>query len=470
MSLLNAFLNEPYRDPKNIWVSPRGDGIRGTGTLQDAFNASVAIDRPLSASLSVDSKEFLVITAGAHNYSKGQSVTIGAVAEEEAGVPADSPYLGTFTVAERLSDRGFTIVLAAPPGAAPPLRGRFEIPPGSKDYVTVYWPVAKVTTAQAHGFSLFDVVEMANASNNLFNGRFITPSGVTPGGEAPNVFRFPVYGSSGDVSLTGLTAARVRYLFDELMRSLPENIRIHLGPGVFETRGNAIGMPGHGWKPLQGWNMVGSGMDISTLKMATAYGAPRGNPFHVIGMLYNDAADYASLTDLTIDCNMAGNRSTTVGATALYGSHTRLRRVHAINWGTETPYECFVLAVGTGHPDIGRVDCQVEDCIVDRPWTNNVVVTTCLPVGFGGGDHGVHNVGCVARNNLIDGEFRYDYESPVDSLTAGFTATLVSQKPHGRQVNDWIVVSGALVNQDPDNPFNGSFKVTELPSDDPAIS
>jgi hypothetical protein len=481
MSLLNAFLNEPYRDPKDIWVSPRGDGIKGTGTLQDAFNGSVTLDRALPANLEVNWKEVLVVT-GIHEYAEGNQINIGAEAEEEAGVPADSPFLGDFSVDSVVSARAFTFRLDSkeppvlvPPNAQPPLRGRFKTirvdppppPPPAPNAepiaATVYWPVAKVTVGQPHGFSEFDVVEMANASNNLFNGRF-----VIPGGQG-NVFRFPVYGTvSGDMTLTGLTAARVRYLFDELMRSLPENIRIHLSAGVFETRGNAFGMTGHGWKPLQGWNMVGAGMDISTLRMATAYGAPRTNPFAVIGMLHLEAANYASVSDLTIDCNMAGNRGTTVGATALYGSHTRLRRVHAINWGTETPYECFVLAVGTGDPDVGRVDCQVEDCLVNRPWTNNVVVTTCLPVGFGGGDHGVHNVGCVARNNLIDGEFRYDYESPVESLTAaGSTATLVSSKPHGRKVNDWIVVSGALVNQEPDNPFNGSFKVTELPSDDP---
>jgi hypothetical protein len=53
-------------------------------------------------------------------------------------------------------------------------------------------------------------------------------------------------------------------------------------------------------------------------------------------------------------CNMSGNPYTAVAAVSLPGSHTRIRRVKAINWGTEIDAaECIVLAIGGVHPEAG---------------------------------------------------------------------------------------------------------------------
>ena len=57
----------------------------------------------------------------------------------------------------------------------------------------------------------------------------------------------------------GSTAAK----FDALMQALPVNTRIHLGPGVFETRGYSDGEAG-GWEPKSGQKILGSGTKMSS--------------------------------------------------------------------------------------------------------------------------------------------------------------------------------------------------------------
>lgn len=52
--------------------------------------------------------------------------------------------------------------------------------------------------------------------------------------------------------------------FDVLMHSLPANTAVHIGPGVFETRGSA------GWQPKSGQRIVGSGMDVTVLRLVEA--------------------------------------------------------------------------------------------------------------------------------------------------------------------------------------------------------
>ena len=35
MSLLDALLPDPYRDPREVWIALRSDGQRGSGTIAD---------------------------------------------------------------------------------------------------------------------------------------------------------------------------------------------------------------------------------------------------------------------------------------------------------------------------------------------------------------------------------------------------------------------------------------------------
>jgi len=60
-------------------------------------------------------------------------------------------------------------------------------------------------------------------------------------------------------------------LFDEIMSELPDSppVRVHLGSGEFLTKGFADDVIG-GWEPKPGLKLVGSGIDVTTLKLTGA--------------------------------------------------------------------------------------------------------------------------------------------------------------------------------------------------------
>ena len=63
----------------------------------------------------------------------------------------------------------------------------------------------------------------------------------------------------------GSTVAKL----DALLNSLAPNTRVHLGPGTFQTQGYFDGIAaGTGWQPKAGMKVVGSGVDVTTLKLA----------------------------------------------------------------------------------------------------------------------------------------------------------------------------------------------------------
>src|SRR5215207_9890760 len=54
----------------------------------------------------------------------------------------------------------------------------------------------------------------------------------------------------------------------------PANSHVHLGPGIFETKGYADG-ESTGWQPKPGMKIEGSGIGVTTLKLvATAQNKP----------------------------------------------------------------------------------------------------------------------------------------------------------------------------------------------------
>src|SRR5438067_80574 len=116
------------------------------------------------------------------------------------------------------------------------------------------------------------------------NGDVVTIAGVTGAGAAQFNGRFSIYGVSGNtfkyamlavpagsISFTNATCARVVFQFDELLfPGFPEYTAIRLGPGVFETRGSS---QSGGWSPKNGWRIIGSGIEVTTLKIVHGRGA-----------------------------------------------------------------------------------------------------------------------------------------------------------------------------------------------------
>ena len=156
------------------------------------------------------------------------------------------------------------------------------------------------------------------------------------------------------------------------------------------------------------------------------------------------------------------------GALLVGGSHIRLRRIRAINFGTQSlPAECFVITTGWSFALVNdAVDCVVEDWIVEQPALNNAGMTTTIGVGAVEQGSGLYWYprACAIRNCLVDCEHKVN-PIGISAITfSGTTATVTTQADHGRAVNDWVRIAGALVNGSLSNPFNGSFQITSATS------
>ena len=99
-------------------------------------------------------------------------------------------------------------------------------------------------------------------------------------------------------------------VFDEVMASLPSTppVCMHLGPGEFQTTGFYEGMSG-GWQPHPGMRIIGSGIDVTTLKVTGAQDPGSGTRHYwAIGHELGSGGtlmDYFEVSDLTIDCDLA---------------------------------------------------------------------------------------------------------------------------------------------------------------------
>ena len=184
----------------------------------------------------------------------------------------------------------------------------------------------------------------------------------------------------------GSTAAK----FDARMNETPANMRVHLGPGIFETKGYADGET-TGWQPKPGMNITGAGIDVTTLKLA---GASQNKPYFTIGHALTTGSpavpnllDYFEISDLTIDCNLGGQTPTQLSCAAvrIMGNHCRIRRVKATEWGTKYG-ACFIISVITANPPTvtGVDDAGIEDCIVVNPSSASASGTAVTMIHAGG--------------------------------------------------------------------------------------
>src|SRR5438046_1021967 len=153
-------------------------------------------------------------------------------------------------------------------------------------------------------------------------------------------------------------------LLDKLMATFPPNTTVHLGPGMFVTNGN-----NGGWAPKSGQRIVGAGFDETILKLinasssadlTSAIGAP------LIGSSAPSFLNGFEVSDLTVDCNLAAQSSSTTvcGAISVSGTHIYIHRIRVINFGTQTTsVRGGAILVGNVDPSTPQVfDCAIEDC------------------------------------------------------------------------------------------------------------
>src|ERR1041385_4563936 len=214
----------------------------------------------------------------------------------------------------------------------------------------------------------------------------------------------------------GSTAAK----FDAIMNSLSPNTAVHLGPATstnpFTTTGfwtTSDGSTGSGWQAKAGMKIIGSGIDVTTLKLTGATdpsGSLTRHYFAIGHALSSTTIDCFEVSDLTIDCNLAQTGTKfACGAVRVMGSYALTRRVKVINWGRKTSGpDCFVVAMITADPASGVTgvsDCGIEECIAITPDGGNVGPATVFHAGpkdDSGTNAEGYGVGPFIRNCFVD--------------------------------------------------------------------
>ena len=270
-------------------------------------------------------------------------------------------------------------------------------------------------------------------------------------------------GGSGTISDPYLvnTAA----LFDPLMNSFPPYTTVHLGPGLFPTQGHADGVSG-GWQPKRGQRIVGSGIDVTTVKLAPA--SPTADKaYFAIGADDLALIDGFEASDFTVDCNLGALAGVAAGAIKVYGTHILIQRVRAINFGTRSATQKgMVIATAGADPALPEpFDCVVEECVIEQPYDSNVRETTCVSLNARENSNGVlaYHRACVIRNCTINCEY-VSKPLAISSITYSGTTATVDTTPfqHGLSGTPWVIVSGALENSVISTKYNGSFQVTNV--------
>lgn len=276
--------------------------------------------------------------------------------------------------------------------------------------------------------------------------------------------------------------ASTQQRFDELMLNMPAYTTVHLGPGEFQTIDLKYGIDPNppSWQVKSGQKIIGSGMGLTTMKLVGASVSDRH--YVAIGVHYYNYVEDVEISDLTVDCNIAGqpNQNVACGAIAVPGRHIRIRRVRAINFSSQTTFpvyvENFVISLGATHPNLDETgkegaDCVIEDCIVERPGANPVHNSFCLH--FSGGERQTDDGwmsyfrGCVIRNCLVNTQIVYGTLVPLpiaDITYAAGVVTVTSKAPHLLTKPGNLVIRGVTADDSSNNPFNGVFEIESVES------
>lgn len=190
-------------------------------------------------------------------------------------------------------------------------------------------------------------------------------------------------------------AASLNYVLTEVLTNT--NLTIHFMAGTFEVPSNCI-------VALSGWKLRGAGIGNTILQLQAGTPAPGGD-IAVIQQI-NQYATGTEVSDMTIDCNLQNQTgANAISAVQLMGSESRISRVKAINWGTDSAYECFVLYIySAAYGTELSTNCIIEDCVVTQPATQSGTGGASAISVFTQGPSGPMLVpGAVLRNNMVYG-------------------------------------------------------------------
>lgn len=173
------------------------------------------------------------------------------------------------------------------------------------------------------------------------------------------------------------------------------NSCVHLGPGVFYTKGYFDGVTGS-WQLESGQRIAGAGIGVTTIRMlnntaskscyAIGHALTRTSPTSA-----PNRVDAAEVADMTIDANLAAAAATSsAGAVRMMGNHARAVRVRAVNFGTKDATKpCMVFAMLTGNTntgnsatnELGVANCGLSECAALKPNFSTLGPVTAFHVG-----------------------------------------------------------------------------------------
>lgn len=275
---------------------------------------------------------------------------------------------------------------------------------------------ATLTTASAHGYADGDLVLISGATDPLLNGVFFVLN------KTATTFQI----STNEVATSAAGSLKVRKVtelrFDTIMADVTKagipNVCVHLGPGVFYTRGYHDGITGS-WQIQSGQRIAGSGLGVTTLRMlnntaskscyAIGHALTRTSPSSA-----PNRVDLAEVADMSIDANLAAAAATSsAGALRMMGNHARAVRVRAVNFGTKDATKpCMAFAMLTGNTnsgssatnELGVANCGLSECAAVKPNFSTLGPVTAFHVGpsEAGGSTEAVGVGPYIQNCFAD--------------------------------------------------------------------
>jgi hypothetical protein len=210
-----------------------------------------------------------------------------------------------------------------------------------------------------------------------------------------------------------------------------KNMAIHFFPGTYQTLGwsNSDNTAGVGWRPLEGWRLLGAGIDNTFIQLVEAV-SPNPNRWDnaVIGTkndsgsASNQRTDYVEVSELTIDCGLQTRIARTPGNVSygvdLVGSFCRVNRVKVKNWGSmQIGKRALCISIRTPIAALAPNEILrpiVENCVITSPASVTHAdgsVAVSVAQSSGGSTYSI-------RNALLKGNTVYN----VPISTAGTSA------------------------------------------------
>jgi len=239
---------------------------------------------------------------------------------------------------------------------------------------------------------------------------------------------------------------------DTLLRGFPENTVIHFAPGTYETEGHCeqVVNPNRKWTLKNNWQILGSGIDSTTLKLVNA--EETDSHYFIIGSfpLQSNQTDNVVVADITLDAQLIKQpaaASIMAGCLSVCGNNIVVTRVKCIGWGnTAVGLECFVVSLGKANPN---EEGDLYGLLVD----GLEITEPCSGVSQ------VDYVSLLSVGGIIN-QYRWQPAGTL-SWSAGYvTVNLGGSYWHWFNVGDYANIKTS-------NPagYNGSYRVTEVVSE-----